>query len=91
MIPSEDHEPVPLNALPHWRTIGGNNAFHNYFNDFSHISDTNLRRRIALTEIDKAPFGASRTLSPPPSPPPPPPPPPIPSPLLPPSRLTPFR
>lgn len=39
------------------RTIGGNRAFHNFFNDFSHIQDPNLRRRLALSEIDKIPFG----------------------------------
>ncbi|KOS20454.1 Inorganic phosphate transporter PHO84 [Escovopsis weberi] len=38
-------------------TIGGNNAFHNFYNDFSHITDPNLRRRMALSEIDKVPFG----------------------------------
>lgn len=26
-------------------------------NDYSHISDPNLRRRLALSEIDKVPFG----------------------------------
>lgn len=36
-------------------------AFHNFFNDFSHISDPNLRRRLALSEIDKVPFGLYRT------------------------------
>ncbi|CAM1503102.1 Fc.00g078780.m01.CDS01 [Cosmosporella sp. VM-42] len=39
------------------RTYGGNNAFHNFYNDYSHISDPNLRRRLALSEIDKVPFG----------------------------------
>ncbi|KAJ4365136.1 acid phosphatase pho5 [Neocucurbitaria cava] len=39
------------------RTAGGNNAFHNYNNDFAHIEDPNERRRLALAEIDKAPFG----------------------------------
>lgn len=39
------------------RTYGGNRAFHNFFNDFSHIQDPNLRRRLALSEIDKIPFG----------------------------------
>ena len=36
---------------------GGNAAFHNYNNDFAHVLDPNERRRLALAEIDKAPFG----------------------------------
>ena len=32
-------------------------AFHNIFNDYAHIADPNLRRRLALSEIDKVPFG----------------------------------
>ncbi|THX26903.1 MFS transporter [Aureobasidium pullulans] len=43
-------------ATPH-RTAGGNAAFHNFHNDFAHIEDPNERRRLALAEIDKAPFG----------------------------------
>lgn len=39
------------------KTAGGNNAFHNFHNDFAHIQDPNERRRLALAEIDKAPFG----------------------------------
>src|SRR5277367_4505148 len=39
------------------RTAGGNAAFHNFHNDFAHIVDPNERRRLALAEIDKAPFG----------------------------------
>lgn len=39
------------------RTEGGNVAFHNFHNDFAHIVDPNERRRLALAEIDKAPFG----------------------------------
>ncbi|PHH84714.1 hypothetical protein CDD83_1507 [Cordyceps sp. RAO-2017] len=39
------------------RTYGGNRAFHNFYNDYSHIPDANLRRRLALSEIDKVPFG----------------------------------
>lgn len=39
------------------RTAGGNNAFHNFNNDFAHVEDPNERRRLALAEIDKAPFG----------------------------------
>lgn len=42
------------------RTYGGNRAFHNFYNDYSHISDPNLRRRLALSEIDKVPFGLYR-------------------------------
>lgn len=38
-------------------TSGGNAAFHNFHNDFLHIEDPNERRRLALAEIDKAPFG----------------------------------
>ncbi|KAK7211416.1 hypothetical protein V2G26_018594 [Clonostachys chloroleuca] len=36
---------------------GGNAAFRNFNDDFSHITDLNERRRLALAEIDKAPFG----------------------------------
>jgi len=39
------------------RTAGGNAAFHNFHNDYAHIADPNERRRLALAEIDKAPFG----------------------------------
>ncbi|KAK5126222.1 acid phosphatase pho5 [Meristemomyces frigidus] len=39
------------------RTAGGNAAFHNFHNDYAHIQDPNERRRLALAEIDKAPFG----------------------------------
>ncbi|CZT10666.1 probable high-affinity phosphate permease, phosphate-repressible [Rhynchosporium graminicola] len=39
------------------KTDGGNNAFHNFNNDFAHIQDPNERRRLALAEIDKASFG----------------------------------
>jgi MFS transporter, PHS family, inorganic phosphate transporter len=39
------------------RTIGGNAAFHNFHNDYGHIQDPNQRRRLALAEIDKIPFG----------------------------------
>lgn len=39
------------------KTAGGNSAFHNFNNDFAHIRDPNERRRLALAEIDKAPFG----------------------------------
>ncbi|KAI0141821.1 phosphate permease [Xylariaceae sp. FL1272] len=49
--------PEPMTPLSYERTYGGNRAFHNFFNDFSHIQDPNLRRRLALSEIDKIPFG----------------------------------
>ncbi|UKZ76216.1 acid phosphatase pho5 [Trichoderma virens FT-333] len=39
------------------KTSGGNSAYHNYNNDFLHVQDLNERRRLALAEIDKAPFG----------------------------------
>ncbi|KOS17398.1 Inorganic phosphate transporter PHO84 [Escovopsis weberi] len=39
------------------KTSGGNNAFRNYNNDFSHVTDLNERRRLAIAEIDSAPFG----------------------------------
>ena len=39
------------------KTSGGNAAFHNFYNDFLHIPDPNERRRLALAQIDKAPFG----------------------------------
>ncbi|KAH8673493.1 H+ symporter [Xylariales sp. PMI_506] len=39
------------------KTSGGNAAFHNFNNDFAHVSDVNERRRLALAEIDRAPFG----------------------------------
>lgn len=39
------------------KTAGGNAAFHNYINDFSHIEDPLERRRLALQKIDDAPFG----------------------------------
>ncbi|KAK2801795.1 acid phosphatase pho5 [Onygenales sp. PD_10] len=38
-------------------TAGGNSAFHNFHNQFAHVKDPNERRRLALAEIDKAPFG----------------------------------
>lgn len=38
-------------------TPGGNAAFHNFHNDFAHIIHPNQRRRLALAEIDKVPFG----------------------------------
>lgn len=56
--------PPPLACIGHDRTFGGNRAFHNFYNDYSHISDPNLRRRLALSEIDKVPFGLYRTSKP---------------------------
>ncbi|KAH8680991.1 major facilitator superfamily domain-containing protein [Xylariales sp. PMI_506] len=53
----EDMLSEPAIPVSHSRTYGGNRAFHNFFNDFSHIRDPNLRRRLALSEIDKIPFG----------------------------------
>ncbi|KAJ9136493.1 Major facilitator superfamily domain-containing protein [Pleurostoma richardsiae] len=51
-------EPMaPRSPVAYTRTYGGNKAFHNFANDYSHISDPNLRRRLALSEIDKVPFG----------------------------------
>lgn len=41
------------------KTSGGNSAYHNFHNDFLHIADLNERRRLALAEVDKAPFGWS--------------------------------
>ncbi|KAI0447120.1 major facilitator superfamily domain-containing protein [Xylaria telfairii] len=52
-----DSLPEPMSPMTYERTYGGNRAFHNFFNDFSHIQDPNLRRRLALSEIDKIPFG----------------------------------
>ncbi len=52
--PDPDQERALL-RIPH--TPGGNAAFHNFHNDFSHILDPNQRRRLALSEIDKIPFG----------------------------------
>lgn len=52
-----------ISPAPPERTYGGNKAFHNFYNDYSHISDPNLRRRLALSEIDKVPFGLYRTSS----------------------------
>jgi PHS family inorganic phosphate transporter-like MFS transporter len=64
-MPDIDEEMLPPPASPFQdhsdRTYGGNNAFHNFWNDYSHISDPNLRRRLALSEIDKVPFGMYRT------------------------------
>lgn len=48
-------EPVQSRAAD--KTAGGNAAYHNFHNDFLHVQDPNERRRLALAEIDKAPFG----------------------------------
>ncbi|RDA86843.1 hypothetical protein CP532_1403 [Ophiocordyceps camponoti-leonardi (nom. inval.)] len=39
------------------KTSGGNSAYHNFHNDFVHVTDVNERRRLALAEVDRAPFG----------------------------------
>ncbi|TGO15293.1 hypothetical protein BTUL_0042g00640 [Botrytis tulipae] len=51
---SAPHPPAP--AALH-TTSGGNAVWHNFNNDFAHIQDPNERRRLALAEIDRAPFG----------------------------------
>ncbi|GMM37414.1 phosphate transporter [Saccharomycopsis crataegensis] len=38
-------------------TSGGNAAFHNFVNDFAHVTDPLERRRLALEKIDNASFG----------------------------------
>ena len=52
-----DMLPEPMTTSFRQPYHGGNKAFHNFANDYSHISDPNLRRRLALSEIDKVPFG----------------------------------
>lgn len=39
------------------KTAGGNSAFTNFNNQYSDVTDLAERRRLALAEIDKAPFG----------------------------------
>lgn len=39
------------------KTSGGNNAYHNFHNDFIHVKNLEERRRLALAEVDRAPFG----------------------------------
>lgn len=46
-------EPALPLPKPNTKTYGGNAAFHNFNNDYSHIVNPNLRRRLALSEIDK--------------------------------------
>ena len=53
----EQHRLLQLSVDMAARTAGGNAAFHNFNNDYAHIADPNERRRLALAEIDKAPFG----------------------------------
>lgn len=48
---------APTTAPVLHTTSGGNAVWHNYNNDFAHIQDPNERRRLALAEIDRAPFG----------------------------------
>ncbi|QSZ32221.1 hypothetical protein DSL72_001794 [Monilinia vaccinii-corymbosi] len=52
-------EPTRRSPLPKpsAKTHGGNAAFYNFNNDYSHITNPNLRRKLALSEIDKIPFG----------------------------------
>ncbi|TQV92804.1 phosphate:H+ symporter [Cordyceps javanica] len=59
MPESSDHIlPPPAQAsINPLYSRGGNRAFHNYYNDYSHIADANLRRRLALSDVDKVPFG----------------------------------
>jgi PHS family inorganic phosphate transporter-like MFS transporter len=40
-----------------FRTSGSNSAFTNYNNEFSHIEGPNECRRLALAQIENAPFG----------------------------------
>ncbi|PHH66083.1 hypothetical protein CDD81_608 [Ophiocordyceps australis] len=54
---NDDMISSPAAPLNPGLTFGGNRAFHNFYNDYSHIPDPNLRRRLALSEIDKVPFG----------------------------------
>jgi MFS transporter, PHS family, inorganic phosphate transporter len=54
MWPEPDEQEEDQGVL---RTSGGNAAFHNFVNDYGHIRDANLRRRLVLAEIDKIPFG----------------------------------
>jgi MFS transporter, PHS family, inorganic phosphate transporter len=54
---SEQHIVAAASAPVLHKTAGGNSAYHNFNNDFAHVQDPNERRRLALAEIDKAPFG----------------------------------
>lgn len=55
--PTPYSAPAPIAAPVLHKTAGGNAAYHNFNNDFAHVQDPNERRRLALAEIDKAPFG----------------------------------
>jgi len=65
VFPHSDNDCLPIIVTPistslsamATKTSGGNAAFHNFHNDYAHIADPNERRRLALAEIDKAPFG----------------------------------
>ena len=50
---SEEHEIPHTGAVT--GTVVGNSAYH--YDDFAHVLDPKERRRLALAEIDKAPFG----------------------------------
>lgn len=47
-------------SIDHNQQGASNRALYNFYNDYSHIHDSNLRRRLALSEIDKVPFGLHR-------------------------------
>lgn len=53
MAQNASNMPLPQVA----KTSGGNSAYHNFHNDFAHVADLNERRRLALAEVDRAPFG----------------------------------
>ncbi|RYP35626.1 hypothetical protein DL767_003738 [Monosporascus sp. MG133] len=57
MSTKQQPDPVPGQTAFAQKTSGGNIAYHNFHNDFLHVQDPNERRRLALAEIDKAPFG----------------------------------
>ncbi|KAF7905252.1 uncharacterized protein EAF01_005773 [Botrytis porri] len=54
---SKEAAPHPSVPAALHTTSGGNAVWHNFNNDFAHIQDPNERRRLALAEIDRAPFG----------------------------------
>ncbi|KAF7866783.1 hypothetical protein EAF04_005625 [Stromatinia cepivora] len=54
---SKEAAPKPSTPAVLHTTSGGNAVWHNFNNDFAHIQDPNERRRLALAEIDRAPFG----------------------------------
>ncbi|RAL61623.1 hypothetical protein DID88_009660 [Monilinia fructigena] len=55
---STEAAPQPSAPAVLHTTSGGNAVWHNFNNDFAHIQDPNeRRRRLALAEIDRAPFG----------------------------------